>query len=146
MIKMSTMSTPITDSAAIRWFRRVLWVGILANLALAVPTLIAPAEMMARVGLPAAAPLLWPRFAALLLILLSLFYIPAGVDPVRYRATAWMAVGSRLAGVIFFVGFQPAEYRMLGYFDFIFFVPEAVLLVIGFQQLGAALSKSGARA
>ena len=29
--------------------------------------------------------------------------MPAAIDSTRYRIVAWMAVGSRLAGVIFFV-------------------------------------------
>ena len=70
---------------------------------------------------------MWPRFAALLLILLSAFYIPSAVDPDRYRATAWTAVLSRLAGVLFFLT-QPREYLMFGLFDLVFFVPEVVLL------------------
>jgi len=117
-----------TSSSALRWFSRVVIIGILANLALAVPTLLAPAALMAFSRLPEATPLLWPRFAALLLILLSAFYVPAAVDPVRYRAVAWLAVLARLAGVVFFLGFQPAEYHMLGFFDLVFFVPEAILL------------------
>jgi hypothetical protein len=136
------MTTP-TPGSAITWFKRVLWIGILANLALAVPTLFFPAQLMAMSGLPPATPLLWPRFAALLLILLSIFYMPAGVDPARYRVTAWTAVGARLAGVIFFVGFQDAEYHMLGYFDLIFFIPEAVLLSIAMRQIGASPATSG---
>jgi hypothetical protein len=68
---------------------------------------------------------------------LSIFYIPAGIDPVRYRATAWSSVGARLAGVIFFVGFQPAAYHMLGYFDLVFFVPEAILLTLARKDIFA---------
>ena len=124
-------------TSALRWFRRVVWLGILANCALAIPTLLAPEQMIAMSGLPPASPLVWPRFAGLLLILLSIFYIPAGVDPVRYRATAWSAVGARLAGVIFFVGFQPAAYHGLGFFDLIFFVPEAILLTIALKGTSA---------
>src|SRR5439155_11184417 len=109
-----------------RWFQRVVWIGIASNLVLAIPTLVAPAASMARAGVRVAAPLLWPQFSALLLILLSVMYVPAALDFERYRITAWLTVASRLAGVIFFVGFQPREYHMLGYFDLIFFVPEAV--------------------
>ena len=119
------------------WFRRVVWIGIAANLLLAVPTLVAPAASIARAGVPAATPLLWPQFSALLLILLSIFYLPAALDFERYRMTAWSAVGARLAGVIFFVGFQPREYHMLGYFDLVFFVPEAVLLALAFRDVHA---------
>jgi hypothetical protein len=119
-----------TRGAAETWFRRVLWIGIVANLALAIPTLLAPARLIAMSGFPEATPLLWPRFSALLLVLLSLFYMPAGVDPNRYRPVAWLAVGSRLAGVIFFLVFQAAEYRMLGYFDLAFLIPELPLLLM----------------
>lgn len=120
-----------------RWFQRVVWVGIAANLALAIPTLAAPGAMMVRTGFPVAMPLLWPQFSALLLILLSIMYVPAALDFERYRITAWATVGSRLAGVIFFVGFQAREYHMLGYFDLVFFVPEAILLTLAFRDIDA---------
>jgi hypothetical protein len=115
-------------TTSLQWFRRVVWLGIVANCALAIPTLVAPDRLIALSGLPPASPIVWPQFAALLLVLLSVFYIPAGIDPVRYRATAWSSVGARLAGVIFFIGFQPAAYHMLGFFDLAFFIPEAMLL------------------
>jgi hypothetical protein len=111
------------------WFKRVMWLGILANFGLAVPTLLAPERMIEFVGLPMPTPLLWTRFAALLLILLSLFYTPAAIDPVRYRLVALLTLVSRLAGVVFFVGFQAPEYRMFGYFDLVFLVPQTLLLV-----------------
>ena len=138
---MSTVQSmaPVRRGAAETWFRRVLWLGIVANIALAIPTLAAPEMMMAFSRLPPATPVLWPRFAGLLLILLSVFYMPAGVDPRRYRVVAWLAVLSRLAGVIFFVGFQAAAYHLLGYFDLVFFIPEiALLLAFSPAQGGAA--------
>ena len=46
------------------WFGRVMWVGIFANLALAVPTLLFPERMLEWTGLPLATPIMWPRFAA----------------------------------------------------------------------------------
>jgi|SRR5579871_956569 len=122
---------------ALTWFRRVVWLGIAANAALAVPTLVAPARMIAFSNLPPATPTLWPQFAALLLVLLSVFYVPAALDPARYAVTAWSAVGARLAGVIFFVGFQPAVYHRLGYFDLVFFVPELLLLMAARRELDA---------
>ena len=136
---MSTVQSmsPGKRSTAETWFRRVLWLGIVANLALAIPTLAAPEMMIAFSRLPPATPILWPRFAGLLLILLSIFYMPAAVDPRRYRVVAWLAVGSRLAGVIFFVGFQAPEYHTLGYFDLVFFIPEIALL-LAMSQGGAA--------
>jgi len=120
------MTDPGTSNALV-WFRRVLWLGIAANLLVAIPTLIVPEPMLMLFSLPPVAPLLWARFAAWLLILLSAFYVPAAIDPDRYRTIAWLAVGSRLAGVLFFMT-QAAAYRTLGAFDFVFFVPEVILL------------------
>ena len=121
------MTSSLSSNSTRHWFSRVMWVGIVANLALAIPTLLFPERLMAWIDLPVANPVMWPRFAALLLILLSAFYIPAAVDPDRYRVTAWSAVLSRLAGVLFFLT-QPREYLMFGFFDLVFFVPELVLL------------------
>jgi hypothetical protein len=109
------------------WFGRVVWLGVVANMALAIPTVLVPEVMLRLTGLPQATPLLWTRFAAWLLILLSLLYIPGARDPYRYRATAWLSVAARLAGVLFFLT-QPSEYRMFGLFDGVFLVPEAILL------------------
>lgn len=125
----------IVRSKAVVWFGRVVWLGILANFALAIPTLIAPDRLIAIVNLPAATPLLWPRFAAWLLMLLSLFYMPGAIDLYKYRVPAWLSVFSRLAGVVFFWFTQPAEYRMFGTFDFVFLVPEAILLTIAVRSL-----------
>lgn len=130
-------------SNALRWFRRVMWLGIVSNLALALPTLAMPERMIQFNGLPAADPLLWPRFAALLLILLSVFYMPAAVDPVRYRASAWLAVGARLVGVVFFL-MQDRTYHMLGYVDLFFFVPEFLLLWAASRAVALATIPAGA--
>lgn len=119
----------VNPSTAKRWFMRVVWVGIFANLALALPTLAAPAQLIAMASLPTATPDLWPRFAAVLLILLSLFYMPAATDPDRYRANAWFAVAARLVGVLFFL-IEGPSYRMLALFDLVFFLPEAALLTL----------------
>jgi hypothetical protein len=120
-------------SKAAVWFGRVVWIGILANFALAVPTLIVPERLMAMANLPPATPLMWVRFSAWLLILLSFMYMPGAVDVYRYRVPAWLSVTSRLAGVAFFAT-QPPEYRLFGLFDFVFLVPEAILLPIALRH------------
>jgi hypothetical protein len=109
------------------WFQRVMWVGIFANVALALPTLLWPAEMLALSRLPEAVPLVWVRFSSLLLILLSSFYVPAALDCRRARVNAWLGTAGRLAGVIFFAS-QAREYWLFGAFDFVFFLPQALLL------------------
>lgn len=122
----------VNGTTAARWFRRVVWIGIVANLLLALPTLAAPSQMTAFAGLPTATPELWPRFAAVQLILLSVFYIPAGLDVDRHRITAWFTVVSRLTGVMFFM-FEPG-YRMFMYYDLVFLVPQAVLLTMAVRS------------
>ena len=122
------------------WFGRVVWLGILANFALALPTLIVPERLLAMTGLPPASPLMWVRFSAWLLILLSVMYMPGAIDLYRYRLPALLSVTSRLAGVLFFTT-QGTEYRMFGLFDFAFFVPEAILLTIALRQAPIAAGR-----
>ncbi len=110
------------------WFQRVMWAGIIANLALAIPTLLWPAQMQTLARLPAATPLVWVRFSSLLLILLTSFYVPAAIDARRYRTNAWLGTGGRLAGVLFFAA-QAREYWLFGAFDFVFFLPQVILLI-----------------
>jgi hypothetical protein len=135
----------IRSTTAGRWFMRVMWLGIAANLALALATMAAPDQMTAFSNLPTVTPNLWARFAGLLLVLLSVFYMPAAIDPDRYRATAWLAVGSRLAGVLFFAA-EPATYALLGLFDLVFFVPQGLLLWLALRGARSAPASEAARA
>lgn len=116
-----------------KWFSRVVWLGIIANFALALPTLFLPDEMLAMYSLPSASPSMWPSFAALLLILLSLFYIPVARRPLYYPLVSWLAVLARLAGVIFFCIFN-RDYFVFGLFDGLFFVPESILLTLAIKE------------
>jgi hypothetical protein len=123
------------------WFGRVVWVGAALNVLLALAALFATAAFIEyAVGpyeqvTPANDPLVWPRFAALLLILLSLFYLPAAIDPRRYRASAWLAVLARFAGAAFFL---PQRYVAFGLFDLGFGVVEGLLLLLAVRAERAA--------
>lgn len=92
-------------SSISRWkFRHALivWLGILMNMGFVIPLLFAPTWFLDFFGLKAE-PLIWPRFAGLLLLILSVFYIPATLDLDRYRIFAWLSVfPSRTFGVLFF--------------------------------------------
>ena len=87
------------------WIARhtlLVWLGILLNFAFAVSLLLDPNTFLALFNIPTG-PTLWPRFAGLLLIIVSLYYIPPTIDLERYRANAWLAiVPSRSAGATFF--------------------------------------------
>jgi hypothetical protein len=116
-----------------RWFQRTVWLGIVANFALAIPTLLAPEMMIRLIGAPPVTPIMWVRFSALLLVLLSLFYVPAARDCIRYRPVAVMTVLSRLAGVLFF-STQAADYRLFGLFDLVFLIPEGIFLFLAMRS------------
>jgi hypothetical protein len=116
-----------------KWFGRIVWLGIFANFAMALPTLFMPDQMLAMYSLPSASPTMWPSFAALLLILLSVFYVPAALKPLYYPLVSWLTVLARLAGVIFFCIFN-RDYLMFGLFDLTFLVPEGILLTLAVRE------------
>ncbi|WP_347267773.1 hypothetical protein [Paracoccus sp. (in: a-proteobacteria)] len=103
-----------------RWKARhavVVWLGIVLNAGFVISLLFAPVWFLGLFGLTAE-PLLWPRFAGLLLGILTIFYIPATLDIDRYRIFAWLSVfPSRSAGVLFFsymvfLAQQPAAFLL----------------------------------
>src|ERR1700757_4465055 len=65
----------MSESSYLAWFRRVMWLGIIANVALALLSIFRTELVLELIGLPPASPLVWPRFASFLLILLSGFYV-----------------------------------------------------------------------
>ncbi|NEQ52258.1 MAG: hypothetical protein F6K11_19310 [Leptolyngbya sp. SIO3F4] len=124
------------------WFRRIVLVGVVVNLVLSIPTLIVPEIMLSLFNLPLAVPVIWVQFSANLLILLSLFYIPAALDPFRYQASAWLAVFSRVAGVIFFLT-QAKIYLLFGMLDLSFAIPEGLLLILAYRANATELQETG---
>jgi hypothetical protein len=124
-----------TASWATLWFRRLMWLGIAANLVVAAISLMMPEQVLAFLGLAPAQPLVWPRFAVFLLILLSGFYIPSAVDPLRNSYSAVGAVLSRFGGVLFFALIGDG-YIIFGLFDLIFGLPQGVLLLLAWRQVG----------
>lgn len=119
------------------WFSRLVMLGVLLNFGLSLPTLFVPEQMLALFHLDPAVPLVWVRFSANLLILLSLFYIPAAIDPNRYQASAWLAVIARFTGFAFFLT-QPREYLIFGLFDLSFAIPECLLLLASHRKAEVA--------
>ncbi|HEX2686253.1 MAG TPA: hypothetical protein VHN14_06525 [Kofleriaceae bacterium] len=105
--------------------------GVFVNIALALPTMFWPNFMLGLMRVPLTHEPMWANFAALLLILLSLSYIPGGIDPVRYRASAWHSVIARLGGSLFFLvtPFRH-DWVLFGLIDLTFFVPEGILLAM----------------
>jgi len=113
--------------AALRWFRALVLLGVVANLALGIVGLTEPGMVLGLLGLERAQPDVWARFASYVLMLLSIFYVPGAIDPARYRFNAWFAVVCRFAGVAFF-GLQGGGYLAFALYDLAFGLPQAVAL------------------
>lgn len=115
------------------WFGRVVWLGVIVNIVLSVAGLFFPEWLLAQLNLEPAVPTIWVRFSANLLILLSLFYIPAAINLYHYKANAWLAVFARVAGVTFFLT-QPRDYLNFGLIDLTFAIPEGILLFLALRS------------
>jgi hypothetical protein len=87
----------------IRWFQRVIWVGIVMNMVFAIPALFAPALLTSMIGLPPVLSDPWLENAGMLLVGISLFYMPSGFNAPRFVVHSWLCVLSRLVAVVFWV-------------------------------------------
>lgn len=112
------------------WFRRSVWLGILADWALGIPTIFAPEWVLSTLGFRPTGDPVWTSFAALLVVLLSLFYIPGANQPYRYKASAWLAVFARPPGVIYFLILHPGTYPAFGILDGTLFLIQFPLLLL----------------
>jgi len=140
----TTATTHSTEPGALRWYRWLVWAGIVSNIAVSIVSIIYPAEVLAFVGVDPATPLIWPRLAVMLLALLSIFYIPAALDPCAHRFSAIFAVVCRFAGTIFFA-IVGGRYIPFSLFDFVFGAPQAICLYLGWQRMKAGAGVSAGR-
>jgi hypothetical protein len=80
----------------------LLWFGIFLNALFIIPLLFFPRWMLDLFGIPLNQ-LIWARESAGLLMIISVFYVPAAIDFGRYRVNAYIAVfPSRTFGATFF--------------------------------------------
>ena len=120
-------------SSKARLFSWSVYAGIVVNLLLVFPAVFAPDSVTRWFGLESATPVIWLRFSGWLLLLLSVFYIPAALDPDRHRVAARLAILARFAGAVFFLsqiafGGLPREYAPFGLTDLAFGVVQGLLL------------------
>ncbi|QCX51894.1 c-type cytochrome [Ralstonia pseudosolanacearum] len=114
----------------IRWYQRFIWIGIAINLVFAIPALFWPDFLNATFGLPMQATYPWLQNAGMLLVGISLFYAPAGINALKYPVYAWLCVLSRLIAVVFWIYLintsgYPEAFRPLMYSD------GAMFLILG---------------
>lgn len=120
-------------SSKARLFSWSVYAGIAVNLLLVVPAVFAPDTVTAWFGLEPATPAIWLQFSGWLLLLLSVFYVPAALDPDTYRVAARLAILARFAGAAFFLGQiafadLPRAYLPFGLTDLAFGIVQAALL------------------
>jgi mono/diheme cytochrome c family protein len=136
---MSTAPT-MTHSAedpALRWYRWLVWAGIIANFVIGIVSIAYTPQVLALARVDPATPLVWPRLSAMLVMLLAGFYLPAAIDPCAHRYAAVFAVVCRFAGTIF-MALAGGHYIIFGLFDFIFGAPQAICLYLAWERMRAA--------
>ena len=115
-------------------FRIVVWLGVIANWSFGLWVVFGDGHtLLAMLRLGQQGELLWLYNYSILLMILSLFYIPAASDPFRYRANAWLLIAGRLVPAsTFLIGvvldYMPAGFFTLFMADGTFGFVELVLL------------------
>jgi len=102
------------------WLHRVTFVGVLINIiGMALPFIFAPQWYLDFFGLPGGGgSIVWMRQAGLLLLFISILYVPGGRDPVRYRLNAYFAVTVRMAIGLYWLFLVVVEGRTRGFLPF----------------------------
>jgi hypothetical protein len=98
------MKTSVENTVS-AWILRhtvLVWLGIFLNVLFIIPMFFVPRWFLSLFGIPLDQ-LIWSRASAGLLMIISVFYVPAAIDFARYRANAYIAVfPSRTFGATFF--------------------------------------------
>ena len=113
----------------------IVWLGVIVNFTFALwAVFLNPHSLLTALKLGDVESTVWLYNYSFLLMILSLFYIPAAHDPFRYRANAWLLIIGRLVPAsTFFIGaaahFMPAGFVTLGIGDSTFGLIELILLL-----------------
>jgi hypothetical protein len=113
----------------------VVLIGVLINiLGMALPFIFAPQWTLDIVGLPGGgASTLWMRQAGLLLLFISLLYLPGGMNPVQYSWNAYFGVIVRMTIgiywlVLFFYKRESSSFLPIGLLDCSYAIFNAFVL------------------
>jgi mono/diheme cytochrome c family protein len=118
---------------ALLWFQRFVWIGIAANIVLTLTAIFCTEWVIQFVGLETAFPLVWPRFGAFGILLLTGFYVVAAMDPCRSRWATLFTVLCRFGGLLFFA-IVGGRYIAFGLFDLLFGAPQAICLYLAWRK------------
>ncbi|MBD2531018.1 hypothetical protein H6G97_16085 [Nostoc flagelliforme FACHB-838] len=112
------------------WFRHIVWLGIIQDWVIGLPAIFAPNWLLELLHQRPSQDPVWTSFAGLLVVLLSLFYIPGANDPYRYTPNAVLATFARPPGVLFFFFLYPNIYPAFGIIDLVLCLFQIPLLIL----------------
>ncbi len=118
---------------ALKWFRITVWLGFVVNMIFAVPALFAPRSLEGLANWGLSNTTYWLQNVGILLVIISVMYIPAIQDPFRYLFISYLLIAGRFAaGVLFLAGLLfmnfPSGFRLLAGNDLILSPIQAVFL------------------
>ncbi|HEX8844305.1 MAG TPA: c-type cytochrome [Pyrinomonadaceae bacterium] len=87
----------------LKWFRIVVWLGIIMNLFFVIPSLFAPQLLNITFGLGIESNDVWLRNTGMLLLSMCVFYAGAAANPLRYPGYTWLTAVSRLIAAVFWL-------------------------------------------
>lgn len=114
----------------VRWFSRVVWLGIFFNLFFVASQFFAPNFINVSLGVPIGPSTIWNVAHGAMVLSLSILYIPAAIAPLRYPGYSWLIVVSRLLAALlwaYIYTFSPGFLQCL-VVDGLFGIVEGVLL------------------
>lgn len=117
-----------------KWFSITMWIGIVFNILLGLPTILFPNTMLRLLHQRPSTDIVWTAFAGLLIVMLGLLYIPAAKDPIRYRSLAKTAVFVRFCEALFFLIIWPGRYPLFGLLDGLFFIVQWIFLFLALRE------------
>jgi mono/diheme cytochrome c family protein len=121
---------------SLKWFGRIVWIGILLNFTIAIPAILSPRLLNITLGLTGEVSDVWLRNVGMLLISICIFYACAARNPLRYPAYTWLVAISRLIAAVFWlymirVTAYPALMRQFLFTDLAFGLVEGLFLQLG---------------
>jgi hypothetical protein len=120
----------------VKWFQRALGLGSVLNLLMIVGLFIAPTMIMELLHIPPPDPI-WVRTVGLLLIWISIAYLPALMDPLGFEEVAWYTLGVRVSGILFFgsavVMGAPTGFIVFALYDLTFVILQGSTLYLALQ-------------
>src|SRR5262245_64923964 len=125
-----------SPSPARKLFAIVVWLGVIANWTFAIWVVFFGAHtLLNKLKLGDVEPTIWIYNYSILLMILSLFYIPAAHDPFRYRANAWLLIVGRLVPAATFfigvlIGFMWRGFLALGIGDDTFSINVVIIMIL----------------